>query len=55
MKGLIGYWLIAFAITILLTWLEPGFTIKEKIKGVIAIMSFFTLICVGVVFMVGGV
>lgn len=55
MKELIGIWLIAFAITILLTWLEPEFTIKEKIKGVIAIMSFLTLICVGVFLMVGGV
>ena len=55
MKELIGIWLIAFAITIFLTWLEPEFTIKEKIKGVIAIMSFLTLICVGVFLMVGGV
>ena len=55
MKELIGFWLIAFAIITLFAWLEPVFTIKEKIKGVIAIMSFFTLICVGVFLMVGGV
>lgn len=55
MKEVIGFWLIAFAITTLFAWLEPVFTIKEKIKGVIGIMSFITLICVGVFLMVGGV
>ena len=34
MKELIGYWLIALAITTLFFWLEPVFTTKEKIKGV---------------------
>lgn len=40
MKELIGFWLIALAITTLVTWLEPVFSFKEKIIGIIGIMAF---------------
>lgn len=54
MKELIGFWLIALAITTFFISIEPEFEIKEKIKGVIGIMSFLTLIMVGAYLMVGG-
>lgn len=54
MNVVIGYWLIALAITILFVVLEPFLTTKEKVKLAVCIMVFITLISTGVYLMVGG-
>lgn len=55
MKEIIGFWLIALAVTILFTWAEPIFTIKEKILCIVGIMTVVSLLFAGVCLMVGGV
>lgn len=54
MNAIIGLWLICFAITILFVSLEPDFTVKEKVIGVLGFMTFLTILFVGVWFLVGG-
>lgn len=47
MREVIGIWIISLAVTSMIFSFEPGFSIKEKVLGVIGIMLFVTLVCVG--------
>lgn len=55
MKELIGFWLISLGITIFFVSLQPLFSIKEKLKEVVMIMAFMTLVLVGAFILIGGV
>lgn len=54
MNIVIGLWIIALALTILLCYVECD-DIKKFAKMVAAIMGFITLIFIGAIFLAGGV
>lgn len=54
MNTVIGLWIIALALTLMLTGLDPNLTFKTGVKIVVGIMTVVTLIFVGSYFIAGG-
>lgn len=53
MREVIGIWIISLAVTSMIFSVEPDFSIKEKVLGVIGIMLFVTLVCFGSLIIAG--
>ena len=53
MTELAGFWIICLGIIIFIVGITDDGDFKDKVKMVIFIMTFFTLLCVGSVLLVG--
>jgi hypothetical protein len=53
MKGLIGFWLIAEAITIMIVVITVDLDFIEMIKTILLFTIFLTMLCIGSYLLVG--